>query len=299
MKMKISILLLLVSFAFGATAQTIGDYVDVVYLKNGSKMRGVLTEQVPGVSITLKTADGSELFYNIDEVEKFTREEIVVEKPASKFWMHKKMMNAEFKEKPKGFYAEFDMLGNSAAFALRMTHGYKFNQRASLGVALGAENVALKSGERLPELSLNLVLSGDLLNRKITPFYQIETGYGFSLDRYGYNSDLLNGNRFGFPRGPMAQSSADDMPIVGGGLYEDAPYSVLNYGGPQSGLVLGVKIQTKKKVYFKLGLDARLTSNFSDTHYSIFNEAGNVIGIDKMTDFEVRPGIGARLSFGF
>lgn len=298
MKTKISILLLMVAFAFSATAQSIANYIDVVYLKNGSMIKGVIVEQVPGKTIKLKTADGSEFVYLIDDVEKFTREEVKTENSSDKFCASKKWFNGEFKQKEKGMYAEFDMLGNSAAFALRMTHGYKFNQRASIGVALGAENVALKSGERLPELSLNLVLSGDLLNRKITPFYQIEGGYGFSLDRYGYNSDLLNGNRFGFPKGPRMGGSIDDSPTVDDGLYA-GQYSTLNYGGPQSGLVLGVKIQTKKKLYFKLGLDARLTSNFSDSHYSIFNQAGQVTGIEKTQSFDVKPGIGARLSFGF
>lgn len=296
MKKKISILLLMVTFAFAATAQTLGNYIDVVYLKNGSLIKGIIIEQIPSKSIRIKTADGSEFVYAIEEVEKFTREEAIVEKPTSKFWAHKKMFNGEFYKKEKGYYAEFDMLGNSAAFALRLTQGYKFNQRASLGVGLGLENVALTSGERLPELSLNLVLSGDLLNRKITPFYQVEAGYGFSLDRYGYNSNLLNGNKFGWGRNAESTPSIDDMYFPGGDYYSS---STLNYGGPQGALVLGVKIQTQKKVYFKLGLDARMTSNFSDFHYTTFNEFGQATGIEKVQSLDIKPGIGARLSFGF
>lgn len=51
-----------------------GDYVDVVYLKNGSIIRGIIIEQVPNVSIKIQTADGSVFFYKMEEVEKITKE---------------------------------------------------------------------------------------------------------------------------------------------------------------------------------------------------------------------------------
>jgi len=50
------------------------EYVDVVYLKNGSVVRGVIIEQVPGVSLKIQTSDGSVFFYKMDEIEKITKE---------------------------------------------------------------------------------------------------------------------------------------------------------------------------------------------------------------------------------
>lgn len=47
---------------------------DVVYLKNGSIIRGVIIEQVPGQSIKIRTADGSLFVYQMSEVEKITKE---------------------------------------------------------------------------------------------------------------------------------------------------------------------------------------------------------------------------------
>lgn len=49
---------------------------DVVYLKNGSIIRGTIIEQVPNESIKIKTKDGSVFAYKIEEVEKMTKEEI-------------------------------------------------------------------------------------------------------------------------------------------------------------------------------------------------------------------------------
>ena len=52
------------------------EYEDVVYLKNGSVIRGVIVEQVPNESIKIKS--GKNLFvYQTSEIEKMTKEEIV------------------------------------------------------------------------------------------------------------------------------------------------------------------------------------------------------------------------------
>lgn len=47
---------------------------DVVYLKNGGMVKGVIIEQVPGVSLKIQTADGSVFVYPIEEVEKMAKE---------------------------------------------------------------------------------------------------------------------------------------------------------------------------------------------------------------------------------
>ena len=50
------------------------DLQDVVYLKNGSIIRGLIIEQIPNVSLKIQTADGSVFVYKIDEIEKMTKE---------------------------------------------------------------------------------------------------------------------------------------------------------------------------------------------------------------------------------
>jgi len=65
-------LLLLVMFSSFAFSQQ--NYQDVVYLKNGSVIRGMIIEQVPNKSIKIETSDKSLFVYPIDEVEKITKE---------------------------------------------------------------------------------------------------------------------------------------------------------------------------------------------------------------------------------
>lgn len=56
---------------------------DVVYLKNGGIIRGIIIEQVPGQSIKIQTRDGSVFVYSMDEVQKMTREAPVGESTTS------------------------------------------------------------------------------------------------------------------------------------------------------------------------------------------------------------------------
>jgi hypothetical protein len=71
--MKRICLLAAVTLALTAAASA-QQYVDIVHLKNGSVIRGVITEQVPGESLKIQTADGSVFVYAIDEVAKMTKE---------------------------------------------------------------------------------------------------------------------------------------------------------------------------------------------------------------------------------
>jgi hypothetical protein len=48
--------------------------VDVVYLKNGSIIKGIITEQKPNQSLKIQTKDGSTFVYNYSDIEKVTKE---------------------------------------------------------------------------------------------------------------------------------------------------------------------------------------------------------------------------------
>ncbi len=307
---KLSIILLLLSISFVTFSQTIGDYIDVLYLKNGSKIKGVIIEQIPGKSITIKTNDGSEFVYHVSEVAKFTREEII--KPdyqngkssySSKY--HKtsvpdslRFMN-NYKKRKKGHFANFDLLLNTSGKGFRITNGYRFGRFGNIGIALGFEGIQAIGDEDtfnpanfgpgggslvmyhppVSVASVNLVYSGELFNKRITPFYQVEAGYGFAIDRYGYFMDT--DAEYGY--------EADELYARG---------HKLNYGGPMAGLALGFKFHTKRRLFFKLALDARVTSNFYDNHYFNYGENGEIIqNLEK--GFTANPGLGIRFGIGF
>ena len=70
---KISLIIIGLSFSSILFAQK--NAQDVVYLKNGSIIRGFISEFIPDKSVTIKTADQNIFVFEIAEVEKITREE--------------------------------------------------------------------------------------------------------------------------------------------------------------------------------------------------------------------------------
>ncbi len=74
MKAKFKLLfVLLVSFISISVAEA-QNLQEVVYLKNGSIIRGLIVEQVPNTSLKIKTADGSVFVCKMEEVVKITKE---------------------------------------------------------------------------------------------------------------------------------------------------------------------------------------------------------------------------------
>ncbi|MFA6745470.1 MAG: hypothetical protein WCR94_06895, partial [Bacteroides graminisolvens] len=65
MKKALLVLFLIIGSITVSIAQNVQE---VVYLKNGSVVRGSVIEQVPNVSLKIQTADGSVFAYQMSEV---------------------------------------------------------------------------------------------------------------------------------------------------------------------------------------------------------------------------------------
>ena len=120
--------LLITTVTFGQS-----NYQDVVYLKNGSIIRGVIIEQVPNNSIKIETADRNVFVYQMDEIEKLTKELLQGKGGSS----HK---SSGLQSGYKGivewgyqtdYYSEFNR------FKLDIINGYQINPYFSLGCGTG------------------------------------------------------------------------------------------------------------------------------------------------------------------
>jgi hypothetical protein len=80
---KVFMLFALIILGLSAFAQN-KEYRDVVYLKNGSVVKGVIMEQIPNQSLKIATADGSTFVFQMTEVEKIAKEEVVNQQQPSK-----------------------------------------------------------------------------------------------------------------------------------------------------------------------------------------------------------------------
>ena len=74
MKFKFTFIVLSIFLCLQSYGQF--NFTDVVYLKNGSIIRGVIVEQVPNQSLKIRTFDKSVFVYKFDEIEKITKEEV-------------------------------------------------------------------------------------------------------------------------------------------------------------------------------------------------------------------------------
>ena len=50
---------------------------DVVYLKDGTIVRGIIVEQIPGESLKIQTQGGSVFLYTLDEIAKIVKEPVL------------------------------------------------------------------------------------------------------------------------------------------------------------------------------------------------------------------------------
>jgi hypothetical protein len=74
MKRIILIVTIMTTLSFASFFAHGQHYEEVVYLKNGSIIRGAIIEEIPNVSIKIKTYDNSVFSYKMDEIDKITKE---------------------------------------------------------------------------------------------------------------------------------------------------------------------------------------------------------------------------------
>ncbi len=198
---------------------------DVIYLNNGSVIRGVILEQVINEYIKIQIIGGNILVFQMDEIEKIIKEEA---------WEKKKLIiyknSGYINVSEVGLLMQSNGLsGPNLALTIQSVNGYQFNQHLSAGIGLGID-LYFDDATLMP---LFLDIRGSLLkNTKVTPFYYGAVGYSFGL---------LNENSFydKFEGGLMINSG------VGIKIYtrnDDA--FIIN---------LGYKLQESSRAYYTWG----------------------------------------------
>lgn len=150
---------------------------DVVYLKNGSIIRGFISEFQPDKSVTIKTADQNIFVFEMSEVEKLTREL----PPNTK----------QYHIKQKGYFNETSFVigvgGDkddfTTALSVTTVNGYQVNRFFRIGGGVGVTHYADYSHTFFP---LFARVSGDMIKCRITPIYFADAGYAFLVEKDAY-----------------------------------------------------------------------------------------------------------------
>lgn len=151
-------------FALIATIGLAMGASDVIYLKNGSVIKGDIVEQVPGKSLKVKTSDGSLFVCAFDDVERITKEE--ESHPDGKG--HRGL---DF-----GIDAGVDVMDGGANFPIELMLSKRFNKHASLGLGTGV-NIPTGGGDVSIPIFLDFKGYFPLKSTKLTPFLDIRGGY--------------------------------------------------------------------------------------------------------------------------
>jgi hypothetical protein len=178
--MRYLLLLLAVCIGTFAKAQTLGDYEEVIYLKNGSVIRGVIIEQVPGKSYKIQTHENNLFVYQYDEIEKITRE---VPTGSS---------HGKDGRKAKGFNMYIDegmalwVSGDPYPMnQLTFTPGYKINRTVFIGGTVGI--IARKDFLSVPVM---VDARFTFTKTKVAPLLSLQAGY--------MSKNLLGNDDFGY-----------------------------------------------------------------------------------------------------
>jgi len=197
------ILLALVMYSMPAVAQT--NYEDVVYLKNGSVIHGMIIEQVPNESIKVQTKDRNIFVFKMDEVLKITKEEIQPANPsgkAQKVEPPKKLTRktsgyinilewgfarsfteseSDYDYNGQGypFESHFDRINNGPSLGIQDINGYLLNPYFSVGVGIG-----MQAYQELFLVPLFLDLRINFMDTKLTPFAAIDLGHSFTRQQF-------------------------------------------------------------------------------------------------------------------
>ena len=182
------------------------ELIEVVYLKNGSMIRGTVIEQIPDESVKIRTADGSVFVYAMQEVAKITKENLMVSDPSGNTVYQRPKPRARRFDRfaPKSGYTGFvDLEGgggigdhSGSLCGVTTSHGYRIIPQLFVGGGTGIRADFYWEAFYIPVFA---DVRYTILKRNISPIVGMKIGYSF-LELQGICFNPGVGCRFGLSR---------------------------------------------------------------------------------------------------
>lgn len=255
MKKLLVLLTLFISISIPCLAQ---NYTEVVYLKNGSIIRGIIIEQVPNASLKIQTSDGSVFSYTLEEVEKITKEGYYKQPKQAKESKEYKQPKQYAQDRPvrqaksprsssqdsfgrpslrgyKGFVEAgyiLDLTDNNAnRIDISTTHGFQFNNYLFVGGGAAFNYYSDADAYSAPVFA---TFRANFINKKITPFADAKLGYSVGDIEGAYATGGI-GVRF-----TLARKMALNLKLEY--VYQDYEYTSYGYDFSESLNGVGLKL---------------------------------------------------------
>ena len=186
----------LISLLSTANAQALQE---VVYLKNGSVIRGTIVEQTPNESLKITTKDGNIIICQMGAVERITKE-------AAPKKTVKQDVNVRYRGfVDLGYTVGVGAVSNSDRVELTTTHGVQILPELFVGAGVGIN--FYHSSDGAIAIPFFVDVRSDILRSNITPYVDLKLGYSVgNVDGlYITPSVGCKINRFDFSLGYVAQ----------------------------------------------------------------------------------------------
>ncbi len=182
-------LLFLTPFLFAQKALEHGnvEYMDVVYLKDGSVFKGHITEWDQGNQLQIRILGGVELTFS-DSVIKKVRQQFL--SPRNFRSPYKKTY--QFRE--EGLYNTLSfsfVMGSELGFSLTYSIGHRFNRLLGVGVGIGIEDLEIDFASQIVPVFGEV--RGYLSPKKRSAYYAMRLGYGFGIKNENWNVTKADG----------------------------------------------------------------------------------------------------------
>lgn len=190
--------ILLLLILFGVSSARAQEYRDVVFLKNGSVIKGFYDELYPTDSLHMRLIDGGTFICAMSDVERIAKERTSVYLVD----MSDDLKHLDMEWRRRGYRAMLEGGNNTNADDKKLVvngvytiHGYQFNQYLFVGLGMGIQQIFYKDNDYTVYLNKNNIpIFADacfyFLPRSISPLIDFRGGYTVS----GFKGHYLNPN---------------------------------------------------------------------------------------------------------
>ncbi len=264
---------------------------DVLYLKNGTVYRGMIIEQIPNVSYKIQIAGGSIVAVTLSDVEKIAKEPVYHSQAQNKSsdhqfendfgrcspFHHRDTSTVPYHLRKHRFFSSIEFRPGLNNVGLRFLRGYKFNRFAFVGIGFGFDAVSFANGFNDTKhvfdntrvnnglyIPVYLHYSGEILSKRITPYYFLEAGYA------------------AHPVNPFVSN----------------PNHTKNYGGPTASAGFGVKFYSKHRANLAINMNVNWRSDKYRTTISTTDMFGTPYSyVDKGFSQKIFGAMGLAIGF--
>ena len=167
-KISFSVFLLMISCIFLFSQN---QYQDVIYLKNGSLIKGEILEISSERKVKIQTTDHKTWTFHLDEIEKIKRE-----KGGPAFYASEYLYAGFINYSTMGILVGDENSRHRAPFSITLVNSHIFSSNLSLGAGFGLEFLDRTS------IPIFADFRYFMNNKKLSPFFLLQGGYSFPIE---------------------------------------------------------------------------------------------------------------------